>query len=317
MQELLFDEIKLFHAGKNNTYQKVITAVMNGKGVLDVDTVKGCTMGMKAYPEGGCYGECYALKNAIRSGIDFSVSVSRKFMWREHLNTVTRIMNTYNTPWYRIGTAGDPCHDWDNTVTACNALRHTKKVPVIITKHWNALSDDHISRFKSLGVIFNTSTSGMDTDEEIYYRVRQINRLRSAGIRSVNRVVTCNYGKTEWGRACKEKQDYLLSLAPVIDNPLRAPQSNARVLNGDIILTRKDDSVGGGKFVFVNRLYFLNGMPGLLFNGIGDVLDGMTHNSELPRRHFFGVTVEEFFERLDRLRVHAFGINLACVPLTL
>ena len=252
MQELLFDEIKLFHAGKNNTYQKVITAVMNGKGVLDVDTVKGCTMGMKAYPEGGCYGECYALKNAIRYGIDFSVSVSRKFMWREHLNTVTRIMNTYNTPWYRIGTAGDPCHDWDNTVTACNALRHTKKVPVIITKHWNALSDDHISRFKSLGVIFNTSTSGMDTDEEIYYRVRQINRLRSAGIRSVNRVVTCNYGKTEWGRACKEKQDYLMTLTPIIDNPLRVSKSNKHIANGDIIVTTKQESVGGGKIVSLN-----------------------------------------------------------------
>jgi hypothetical protein len=34
-------------------YLPVLTVVENRKGVLDVDTVKGCALGMQHYPEGG------------------------------------------------------------------------------------------------------------------------------------------------------------------------------------------------------------------------------------------------------------------------
>jgi hypothetical protein len=250
-QPLLFDDMK--QPLIKGQYLPVLTVVENGKGVLDVDTVKGCTMGMKSYPEGGCYGECYANKNAKRYGIDFSVSVSRKFMGREHCATIRRIMNHYSSTWYRIGTAGDPCHDWDNTVTVCKALWHTKKTPVIITKHWIELTDDQLTQFKRSGAVFNTSTSGLDTEDEIRYRVSQIERLRSFEIKSVNRVVTCNFGSSEWSRSCKDKQDYLLSITPTIDNPLRASKNNKHVLNGDIILTNKPDAVGGGKYISLHK----------------------------------------------------------------
>jgi hypothetical protein len=230
-------------------YLPVLTAVLNRKGVIDVDTVKGCTLGMRAYPGGGCYGECYAQKTAAMYGIDFSVSVSRKLRGREHLNTVTRQINEYDTAWYRIGTAGDPCHDWDNTLTVCNALRHTNKTPVIITKHWITLSDDHLLRLKNLKAVINTSTSGLDTDAETEYRVKQIQRIKDAGIKSINRVVTCLFGDSEWARKCKEKQDYLLSITPIIYNPLRASHSNHRVKREEIILIKKSCSIGGGKFV--------------------------------------------------------------------
>ena len=40
-------------------YRDVLTADVNDKGVLDIDTVKGCTAGMAAR-DGGCYGACYA-----------------------------------------------------------------------------------------------------------------------------------------------------------------------------------------------------------------------------------------------------------------
>ena len=252
---MLFECDKVTESGKY--YSKVITATVNKKGVIDVDTVKGCTLGMSAYPNGGCYGECYAQKDATRYGIDFTLSVSRKFMWREHLNTVTRFLNTVPISWYRIGVAGDPCHDWDNTITAINALRHAKKIPVIITKHWIQLSDEQIVRLKNLNAVFNTSTSGMDTEDEIKHRVTQLNRLRSLGIESVCRVVTCKYGDTQWGKESKEKQDYLLSLNPVIDNPFRVSKSHEHVINGDIIVTQKNNSVGGGKTVSLhhNKVY--------------------------------------------------------------
>lgn len=234
------------------SYLNVLTVTVNRKGVLDIDTVKGCTIGMATYPQGGCYGECYAYKNARRYGFDFMHSVSRQFMGREHKGTLIKLMNTYMAGWYRIGTAGDPCHDWKHTVAICWALWHTHKVPVIITKHWIILEDWMIDKLLHLRAVVNTSVSGMDTDGELQHRLAQLERLRAAGMRSILRVVTCHYGQSVWARRCKEKQDYLLSLVPVIDNPLRARKLNPHVVNGDLVIARKDEAVGGGKYISLN-----------------------------------------------------------------
>jgi hypothetical protein len=144
---------------------------------------------------------------------------------------------------------GDPSHDWHHTLAVIKALRPAGKVAVIVTKHWIPLSDEHISKLLELDVVFNTSTSGLDTDAQMRYRVGQIQRLRDLGITSVNRVVTCEYGDTDWAQACAERQRYLLTLAPVIDNPLRVSPNNPRVQSGEIRVTRRPDSVGGGTLV--------------------------------------------------------------------
>lgn len=201
-QQSLFDDSEP-HGGARR-YLPILTAVENHKGVLDVDTVKGCTLGMRAYPEGGCYGECYANKTASRYRIDFAVSVSRKMTpWnRAEIFCIVRDHHSY---WYRIGTAGEPCHDWDNTLEICEALQGTGKTPVIITKHWIPLSDLHIRRLDLLGAVINTSVSGMDTDAQIKHRVAQMDRLKAGGVRSITRVVTCEYGASEWSVAAKKK----------------------------------------------------------------------------------------------------------------
>lgn len=235
------------HEGKRR-YLPVLIASENQKGVLDVDTVKGCTLGMKAQPDGGCYGECYANKTANQYGIDFTVSVSRKLTPWNRTAIFCAVRDHYNY-WYRIGTAGDPCHDWNNTLEVMEYLHATGKQAVIITKHWIPLSDDHIARLKRLGAVVNTSVSGFDTDAQMRYRIAQISRLKAAGIRSVARVVTCEYGDTEWGAAAKAKQDKLMALTPLVDNPLRAPKSNTYVTKGDIFLTKRPDAIGGGKLV--------------------------------------------------------------------
>jgi len=246
MQQTLFRDSEA-HGGARR-YLPILTAVENHKGVLDVDTVKGCTLGMRAYPEGGCYGECYANKTASRYGIDFAVSVSRKLMpWnRTDIFCVVRDHHSY---WYRIGTAGEPCHDWNNTLEVCEALQGTEKTPVIITKHWIPLSDDHIRRLRMIGAVVNTSVSGLDSDAQIKHRLAQMKRLTLGGVRSIARVVTCEYGTSQWADAAKEKQKFLMTLTPIIDNPLRASKSNPHVLNGDIMLTSKPDAIGGGKLV--------------------------------------------------------------------
>jgi hypothetical protein len=103
-----------------------------------------------------------------------------------------------------------------------------------------------------LRAVVNTSVSGMDTDAELRHRLAQADRLRRADVKSVLRIVTCHYGTSAWARTCREKQDYLLSLSPVIDNPLRARKSNPRAVAGDILLTRMPGAVEGGKMVSVN-----------------------------------------------------------------
>ncbi len=230
-------------------YLPVLTVAMNSKGVLDIDTVKGCAAGMRAYPGTGCYGECYAAKIAARYGIDFTKSVSRQFMDREHRDTLVRHIQKFPAKWYRVGVAGDPCHDWKHTIAVLRSLRWTGKTPVIITKHWTALTDKQVGDLKWLGAVIGTSTSGLDTDAEMAHRVKQIDRLRAAGVQSVCWVITCEYGTSEWAQAAKKKQDYLLTLSPVIDCPLRASASNPRVLSGDILLTERPDAIGGGKLI--------------------------------------------------------------------
>lgn len=229
-------------------YKPILTASENQKGVLDVDTVKGCTLGMRSEPNGGCYNDCYAAKIAARYGIDFTVSVSRKLTTWSRRDVFIAIRD-FPASWYRIGTAGDPCHDWENTIEVCEAMKATGKIPVIITKHWIPLTDEQILRLKKVSAVVNTSTSGLDTTAQTTYRIKQIERLKSFGVESINRVITCDYGDTEWARPRKERQRYLMSISPLIDNPLRTSKSDDRVLRGDIKVTRIDGAIGGGKFV--------------------------------------------------------------------
>ena len=252
-------QLKLFkdwfcaQPGVPRTYQFALTISMNRKGVVDVDTIKGCTLGMNAHPGGGCYGECYARKISAQYGFDFNTSVKRVLVdqWEHRDRLIAQLLKVSAT-WYRIGVMGDPCHDWRHTIRIINALRPAKKTAVIITKHWVKLSDEDISKLIEQDVVVNTSTSGMDDDGELIHRIAQIERLRKYGIPSVNRVVTCQYGSSDWALGCEEKQKRLLLIKPLIDNPLRASPKNPRVLSGDIIVTRRRDSIGGGTLVSIH-----------------------------------------------------------------
>jgi hypothetical protein len=227
-------------------YHDSITAAVNAKGCMDVDTVKGCTSGMAAEP-GGCYGECYAAKIATRYGIEFETSVARGFVDRwQHRDILVRQLRMHPLTWYRIGVMGDPSHAWDHTLAVIRNLRHAEKTAVIVTKHWTVLSDDHISQLLELDVVVHTSTSGLDTEAQTRHRVGQLERLRHYGVRSVNRVVTCAFGDTEWAQDCQRRQDRLLALTPVIDTPLRVSRTNPRVVSGELLTTQRPDALGGG-----------------------------------------------------------------------
>tara|TARA_Y100000310_G_scaffold49910_1_gene46087 strand:- start:1575 stop:2384 length:810 start_codon:yes stop_codon:yes gene_type:complete len=236
-------------------YQSRLTASVNTKGVLDVDTVKGCSSGMKAYPAGGCYDLCYAAKLATLYGYDFSESISREFA-TEQYNTrqillsfvgevgsvqIARLVRRHKLSWFRIGTMGDPCHNWDLTLDVCRWLIEFKKTPVIVTKHWVSLTDGQLDAFADCGVVFNTSISALDTSAEIKHRLKQFDRIKDHKTKSVLRIVSCGFGDTEFGREKSEIQERLFQIKPYIDNPLRIPATDQRVLSGDIIVEQRQD----------------------------------------------------------------------------
>jgi hypothetical protein len=224
-----------------------LSAVVNRKGVLDVDTVKGCTLGMEAHPAGGCYGLCYAAKMARARGFDFGHSVSRLPVDRA---AIERKVRAHPADWFRVGVMGDPCHDWALTLDVCEWLGKFKR-PVVVTKHWMPLCQEEVARLASCGAVVNTSISALDSIDERSYRLEQFKLLAGAGVRSVLRVVSVRCGDTEQGRAWREVQDGLLGLAPVIDNPLRVPRSDPRVRRGDILAETHSD-LGGRSSVSVH-----------------------------------------------------------------
>lgn len=87
----------------------------------------------------------------------------------------------------------------------------------------------------TLGAVFNTSVSALDTPEEREYRINQFYRIRSYGIKSYLRIVTVKCGATEKARHIALIQSWLMMHTPIIDTPLRIPQNDARVKDGTII----------------------------------------------------------------------------------
>ena len=230
------------------TYGENLTAIINRKGVLDIDTVKGCQLGMERYPGGGCYGLCYAAKNALFYGIDFSVSVVREKINRQ---IIERVVNRHRLGWFRVGTMGDPSHDWDYAAWVCNWLGKFK-TPVIVTKHWREMSAKNALDFEACGTVVNTSISALDTDEEIEYRLGMFEWLKGRGVGSALRVVTVKCGDSETGNQMRKRQDRILENEPVIDNPLRIPMGDMRVTCGDIVVEKNGYAVGGGSTISIS-----------------------------------------------------------------
>jgi len=186
---------------------------------------------------------------------DFSKSVSRHIEAnRKQLKLLDNIcsggsksvydtVKNHDLAWFRIGVMGDPCHDWELTVKLCEWLGNIK-TPVIVTKHWISISDSLLKRLKEVGVVFNTSVSALDTTCEISYRLNQFRRIKEYGIGSFLRVVSCRFGNTRIGKACQKIQKEIFNNKPVIDNPLRIPLTDSRVVNGHIITDKVIDLNG-------------------------------------------------------------------------
>ena len=186
-------------------YIDKITSGVNDKGVYDIDTVKGCELGLKNNPD-GCWGLCYAKKIADRYGIDFSKSVVRRSESFSQIQKTIKEIKNLPILFSRIGTMGDPCHAWKQTISVCGWLTKTDKDIVIITKHWIKLTDEQMEKLGKLKVIINTSISALDTEAQREYRLKQYNRYKKFG-KSILRIVSCKFNKKTYVGRCDKCPD--------------------------------------------------------------------------------------------------------------
>lgn len=222
-------------------YRNVLTVDINEKGVLDVDTVKGCTAGMAARHGTGCYGGCYAAKIAKFRGLNFTTAVVRRVQSKAQARAIEKAVAAAPQGFFRIGVMGDPCHAWEETVSTVEWLAEFAR-PVIITKHWRLASDDQLKRLVACGTVLNVSISALDTAAELKHRKGQFFRFKLLGGESVARIVSCDFNtSTEEGARMKDIQDALFTLRPTLDNPLRAPRNHPLVVVGVIRLSVMKD----------------------------------------------------------------------------
>jgi hypothetical protein len=224
------------------TFKEKITLNKNSRGCYILDTVKGCRILTKK--ENGCYGDCYANNIALRYGFDFSEIAKRNF-YRDksgqlyflnfydskHEDSIINQIKNIDMPFVRIGEMGDPSEDWQHTINICKIILVAKKPIVIITKHWNILSDEQLEEIKDLNITINTSISALDNDDEIETRLTQYNRLKKY-CNSVLRIVSCDFNKENhegYLRSIIQKE--LFKNEKVIDTIFRPSKNNPLVKN--------------------------------------------------------------------------------------
>ena len=228
-------------------YKAEISLSKNERGIWDLDTIKGCKSGLD-YTQNGCYGDCYAYKTAKRYGINFYNSVNRHFIDEFHRSQIVRQIEKIDMPFIRIGCAGDPSEDWQHTIDIIEKIRtekqlslfdiSSKKQIVIITRHWNKLTQLQLETISKYNICINTSISALDDESMVKRQLGEYNRLKQY-CKSILRVVTCEFNlENEIGRQKNDIQKTLIAENGFIDTVFRPSKNNPYLING-VIIARK------------------------------------------------------------------------------
>jgi hypothetical protein len=231
------------------TFKDKITLNKNSRGCYILDTVKGCSCLNKK--EKGCYDDCYANNIASRYGFDFSKIAKRNFYREEteqlyfldfydskHEDKIIEQIKNIKMPFVRIGEMGDPSEDWQHTINICKLIYKSEKPIVIITKHWNILTDEQLEEIKDLNIIINTSISALDNDDEIETRLNQYNRIKKY-CNSILRIVSCDFNlENNEGKLRSIIQRELFKNDKIIDTVFR-PNKNNQLVKNKIINVEK------------------------------------------------------------------------------
>ena len=230
-------------------YKGILTLNKNARGCYILDTVKGCSLGLKDNPN-GCYDDCYANRIAKRYGFNFGKTIKRDiqkdksqfylfgFSDDSHADRLIKQIRNIDMPFVRIGEMGDPSLNWEHTIKICKIISKAGKPIVIITKHWKVLSDSLLKDIKPLDICINTSISALDTEGQIHKKLHQFYRLKDY-CNSVLRIVSCDFNKeNEEGISRRVVQDELFKHTPHIDTIFRPSLNNPLVKNNVINISK-------------------------------------------------------------------------------
>lgn len=229
------------------TYKNIISLSKNGRGIWDLDTIKGCESGLLENPK-GCYNDCYSLKTAKRYGIDFSKSIERHFLNESQRLQIVGQIEKIDMDFIRIGCTGDPSENWEHTLNIIKQIRESsqlslfdissKKQIVIITRHWKTLTDLQLKEIAKYNICINTSVSALDNKKLIDNSLKEYNRLKPY-CKSVLRVITADFNtENKTGYEMSLIQSELLKNENIIDTVFRPSSKNEFVLN-NIIKVKK------------------------------------------------------------------------------
>lgn len=231
-------------------YSKWISLLRNRRGVYSLDTVMGCAGGTKNSVS-GCFDECYAAKSAKFRGYDFSKPVLRYFKDGGHIVKIIKQINAVPLNFIRIGTSGDPSEDWMHTISVIDKIKLCSKQIIIITRHWNKLTDSQLEYLSGIRAIINTSISALDDIDLFESCLEQYKRIKEHCV-SILRVVTVdfNLGNKD-GKRMAVIQDALLKNEYVIDNVLRLNKRNRIAKTGIVNISTTKFL---GKHITVSKL---------------------------------------------------------------
>lgn len=230
-------------------YNNEISLVRNSRGVYCIDTTMGCTSGLQN-SDGGCYGDCYAAKTAKRYGHDFSKTVLRKFTGEGHKRKILSQISKIKMPFIRIGCSGDPSENWQHTINVLKVLSKSNTEIVIITRHWQTLTDDQLKYLSTINVCINTSISALDKPGLLNHSLIQYNRVKTY-CKSILRIVSCDFNlKNEIGKQLYIIQESLFKNEGTLDTVFRPSHKN-KFVNDGVINTRKE--IFNGKSVLASK----------------------------------------------------------------
>lgn len=246
------------------TYNSKISLTKNDRGVYCLDPSVGCTSGMSENSR-GCYNDCYSYRIAKIYGFDFSKTVLRDFESKRHRIEVIKQIMKIDMPFIRMGCNGDPSENWEHTIKICKLVQAgiidyqlklfmpiKNKQIVIITKHWNLLTDDQLKELATLNICVNTSVSAIDKKENLDKCLNEYERLKPY-VKSILRVVSFDFNNEQ----CAEIQRRLFKNKNTIDTVFRSSKNNPLVTEG-VINIHKTKFLGKNCYVskYNKKTYF-------------------------------------------------------------
>lgn len=246
-------------------YTNKITLSQNSRGIYSIDPSMGCASGM-ALNTKGCYNDCYAARYSKKYGYDFSKTVLRFFENESHKHKIIKQISKIDLPFIRMGTSGDPSENWAHTIDICKAIseKHQlslwekpQKEIVIITKHWNTLTNVQLSMIGKMNICINTSVSALDNYSLMETGVEQFKRLKPY-CKSILRIVSCDFNlQNKEGNRLHKIQMKLFKESPTLDTVFRCSPSNKYVVDG-IINIKKTKFLGKKCYVskYNRKTYF-------------------------------------------------------------